>query len=113
MKHKCDGCQYKGQHEEMMFSPFGVCLKFHNLWEAEKAYKADKCPFIKTNFDRIKAMSVEEMAECINRFLIVGGNCERYCAYTKDGRCNKFDNDGKGGCVDGIRLWLESEVQGE
>lgn len=44
-KHKCDGCRYKGTHQEMMFAPFGVCFKEHNLIEAEKAYRAEKCPY--------------------------------------------------------------------
>lgn len=45
MEHKCDGCKYKGEHQEMMFKPMGVCLKEHNLIEAVKAYNAEKCPF--------------------------------------------------------------------
>lgn len=43
--HKCNGCKYKGEHQEMMFRPFGVCLKERNLVEAEKAYRAEKCPY--------------------------------------------------------------------
>ena len=66
-----------------------------------------------TNYYRIKAMSVEEMAKVLNEMSIGIGriDCEKYCAYIKDGRCNKFENDGKGSCVDGIKLWLESEVE--
>lgn len=45
MKHKCDGCRYKGEHQEMMFRPFGVCTKESNLIEAEKNYNAEKCPY--------------------------------------------------------------------
>jgi len=45
MKHKCDGCKHKGEHQEMMFQPFGVCLKETNLIEAEKAYNAEICPY--------------------------------------------------------------------
>ena len=41
--HKCDGCKYKSEHQEMGFKPFGVCTKKTDLWEAEKAYNADKC----------------------------------------------------------------------
>lgn len=44
MKHKCDGCKYKGEHREMMFRPFGVCTKETNLIEAEKAYNAENAP---------------------------------------------------------------------
>ena len=43
--HKCDGCRYKGEHQEMGFKPFGVCYKETNLIEAEKNYKAETCPY--------------------------------------------------------------------
>jgi hypothetical protein len=45
MEHKCDGCRYKGEHQEMMFRPFGVCTRELNLVEAEKAYNAERCPY--------------------------------------------------------------------
>lgn len=47
MEHKCTDCRYKGEHQEMMFKPFGVCIKATNLIEAEKAYNADICPYEK------------------------------------------------------------------
>ena len=49
-----------------------------------------------TNFERIKAMSVEEMAELIDK----NYKC-RKCYYY--GHCN-------GDCHGGIKKWLESEV---
>lgn len=45
MNHKCDECRYKGEHQEMMFRPMGVCLKETNLIQAEKNYNAEKCPY--------------------------------------------------------------------
>lgn len=45
MKHKCDGCKYKGEHQEIGFRPFNVCLKELNLIEAEKTYNVEKCPY--------------------------------------------------------------------
>lgn len=45
-EHKCDGCRYKGEHQEMGFVPFGVCLKETNLIKAEQNYKAECCPYI-------------------------------------------------------------------
>ena len=45
MKHKCDGCRYKGEHQEMMFRPFGVCMRETNLIRAEKNYNAEVCPY--------------------------------------------------------------------
>ena len=45
MNHKCDGCKYKGEHQEMMFRPFGVCLKETDIIMAEKNYNAEKCPY--------------------------------------------------------------------
>lgn len=46
MAHKCDGCRYKGEHQEMGFVPFGVCLKETNLLKAEQNYNAESCPHI-------------------------------------------------------------------
>lgn len=43
--HKCDTCQYKGEHQEMGFKPSGVCTKEHNLLKAMLAYRAPECPF--------------------------------------------------------------------
>lgn len=48
-KHKCEGCKYKSEHQEMMFRPMGVCLREHNLIEAEKTYNAEVCPFKQNN----------------------------------------------------------------
>lgn len=67
MGHKCDGCRYKGEHQEMMFRPFGVCTKETNLIEAEKSYNAEKCPHKKINADRIRAMSDEELEDYFSK----------------------------------------------
>ena len=61
--HKCDGCRYKGEYHEMMFRPVPVCNRGANLLEGIKNYEAEKCPYQKTNADRIRAMSDEELAE--------------------------------------------------
>lgn len=45
MKHKCDGCRYKGQHQEMGFCSTPVCTKAVSLEYAAKAYAAPKCPY--------------------------------------------------------------------
>ena len=45
IEHKCNGCRYKDTHQEMMFKPFGVCLRETNLIQAEKNYNADICPY--------------------------------------------------------------------
>lgn len=58
MAHKCDGCRYKGEHQEMGFVPFGVCLKETNLIRAEQVYKAECCPYI---FDAYANGSEEEL----------------------------------------------------
>ncbi len=49
MGHKCDGCSFKSEHQEMGFKPFGACTKYTNLIEAQKAYEAEKCPFKREN----------------------------------------------------------------
>lgn len=53
MKHKCDGCKFKSEHQEMGFKPFGVCTREHNLIEAQKNYNANKCPY-KNNYENIE-----------------------------------------------------------
>ena len=64
-----------------------------------------------TNYERIKNMSVEEMAmRILSTDQRENFTCEKYCAYTKDGKCDKFLGDGKGSCQMGIKIWLESEV---
>jgi hypothetical protein len=54
-------------------------------------------------------MSIEEMAEFMYE---TNENCESFCAFTKDGKCNSFAG-GKQTCIIGIKLWLESEVDTE
>ena len=43
--HKCESCKYRGEHQEMGFSPVGVCHMEHNLCRAILAYNAKECPF--------------------------------------------------------------------
>lgn len=54
-----------------------------------------------TNFDRIKAMSLEEMAD--NIF------CRPFCALTKGEECLRWRKSGD--CREHAKEWLESEVQ--
>ena len=42
--HKCDGCEYRGEHIEMGYRAFGVCTKESTLWDGEKTYNAAECP---------------------------------------------------------------------
>ena len=65
MAHKCDGCRYKGEHQEMKFRPIGVCNRGADLAEAVRNYEAEKCPYKKTNADRIRPMSDEELVKMI------------------------------------------------
>lgn len=44
MNHKCDGCKFKGEHQEMGFSPCGVCLKEPHLADAVASFNAKECP---------------------------------------------------------------------
>lgn len=57
-----------------------------------------------TNYDRIKAMSIEEMAYFINRDCDGVCNC---CVFRRNENC--YDNEDK--CEFGIKQWLESEVE--
>ena len=55
-----------------------------------------------TNYERIKKMSVEELAEFMN---VCGNDIPPYCDYEKVSavRCNY-------NCLDCAKEWLESEV---
>ena len=100
MKHKCDGCRYKSEHQEMGFASMGVCTRTTNLIEASQNYRAEKCPYKKTNYDRIKAMSVEEMA----KFLCSCSKCE-------DGSCKGYDYCRIG--HNGYSEWLNDQSKDE
>lgn len=54
MKHKCDSCKYKGEHQEMGFKISWVCTKEHDRLKAMRAYMATECPFAKKG--RIRAL---------------------------------------------------------
>ena len=65
-----------------------------------------------TNFERIKAMSVEEMAVLINdveeRLMLPPCSKEHCAVYAEDGACK---NCGKEPCIAAIVHWLNSEAQ--
>ena len=63
MAHKCDGCRYKGEHQEMGFVPFGVCLKERNLIKAEQNYKAECCPYIVDAYAEGTAEELQKVIE--------------------------------------------------
>ena len=58
-----------------------------------------------TNYERIREMSVEEMAEILS-----DSDCEKRCGFTKDGKCNSYGNSDM--CAEGVALWLNSEAEG-
>lgn len=60
-----------------------------------------ECEKPKTNADRIRAMSDEELAE----FLADDWNCEHCSDKDKQGNCNGAT------CKVGILAWLQSEVE--
>ena len=59
------------------------------------------------NYERIKAMSIEEMAECV--FELGNGReyCYGHCAYQDKDDC---PNDGGKDCINGVVKWLESKA---
>ena len=65
-----------------------------------------------TNFEKIKSMSIEEMAEFIENEDNVFQFCRKeYCYYHKEnGDCEAFKNGIKGGCVEAAIKWLKSEI---
>ena len=63
MTHKCDGCRYNGEHQEMGFIPFGVCLKETNLIKAQQNYNAECCPFIADIYAEGTAEELQKVCE--------------------------------------------------
>ena len=63
MTHKCDGCRYKGEHQEQGFVPIGVCLKETSLIKAEQNYKAECCPYIVDAYAEGTAEELQEVIE--------------------------------------------------
>ncbi len=60
-----------------------------------------------TNFERIKAMSVDEMAEMIDKFDGVGGLIDEVCKLV----CPEQDCDTENcKCINCIKQWLNMEV---
>lgn len=60
-----------------------------------------------TNFEKIKQMSVEEMAEAIYE---KSDNCENYCVCVINGRCSSMGGN-KRNCISYIQEYLEKEVE--
>ena len=61
-----------------------------------------------TNYERIKAMSAEEMVDCMNKRCI-----DNVCDIVCNDNCRAFktlERTSKQVCRDIIRAWLESEV---
>lgn len=69
MTHKCDGCRYKGEHQEQGFVPFGVCLKETNLIKAEQSYKAECCPYIVDTYAEGTAEELQEVIDDITAII--------------------------------------------
>ena len=68
----------------------------------DKAYEIMTSP-IRTNYDRIKQMSIEEMATMLDNFRLDCSYCPA-CDF-----CNESFKDKK--CIDIVKLWLEMEVE--
>ena len=58
-------------------------------------------------FDKLKSMKLEEMADYLNKN--VSTPCS-VCAYEED---DWYCSNNCQGCVEGIRLWLEGEDDGQ
>ena len=99
MEHKCSGCKYKSEHQEMMFSPMGVCNRGINLIEAVQNYNAEKCPYKKTNGDKIRSMKDDELAKFLMSNWFTDGVCKN-CDGEYD-RCGDFEF-----CTKEILKWL-------
>lgn len=62
-----------------------------------------------TNFEKIKNMTVKEMAEELECFEDTYSRCD-FCIHYKNFNCTSEGLDGDD-CVDGIKQWLQSESE--
>lgn len=84
MVHKCEGCRFKGVHQEMGFCATPVCTKTMNLEDAAKAYAAKKCPYkIVKPADKLK-----QAVEDIRMLGRMGANICPVCAHYNHGAGN-------------------------
>ena len=88
-----------------MFRPVGVCNRGTNLVEAVQNYEAEKCPYKKTNGDRIRAMSDEELMQFLFNEVSNNTICS-FCVPTMRTKC-KCD----GHCKNGILEWLKQPAE--
>lgn len=70
--------------------------------ELAKEVEKERKKQAKTNYDKIRNMTIEEMAE-----LLTFWECDNGCAYGEMKDCLSDDK----GCYNGIKQWLESEVE--
>ena len=101
--HKCAGCKYKSEYHKMGFASMGVCNRKKNLVEAMMAYNADKCPYKKTNFDKITE-STESLASHLVESIDMDLVGLRYKA--SDGKLCKTWGEAIQRTID----WLQQEV---
>lgn len=110
---RCKDCK----HSRKMTSCDYSCVVDHRLAHNETDFcsygERKECTDQKpvTNFECFKTniakMSIDELAKIIKD----SDNCEKFCVFTKDGRCDsRGDADV---CEIGVKRYLESEVQGE
>lgn len=60
-----------------------------------------------TNYELIKSMSIEEMAEELECFEDTYSRCD-FCIHCKKNDCQVTDSDD---CIDGIKQWLQAETE--
>ena len=76
--HKCEGCIYLGEHQEMGFCPTPICTKAISLEYAIKAYNAPECPY------KVKT-AAEQAVEDIRMLGRMGQNICPVCAHYNHG----------------------------
>ena len=88
---KCDNCRLRKE----------TAQAFDIHWHGQEDCPYDVCPEIKTNGDRIRAMSDEELADFLRGF---NGMCETHCPF---GECGIHSLS----CRDLAIKWLKQEAE--
>ena len=75
--HKCEGCKYRGEHQEMGFRAVGVCNRETDVLKATLVYNSLKCPYTEgTESAQILKSAINRASTAYATHLMFGGNAD-------------------------------------
>ena len=78
MMHKCEGCKYRGEHQEMGFRAVGVCTREPNILKAVLFYNSPTCPYGDADGAvQILENAIKEASNAYATHLMFGGKADQ------------------------------------